>query len=83
MDRDEMRRQVENRRRAVMARRVIDEAVSAVQQGRHCGTDEAFTELWEAAGRDETDLRELAHRLEQVRDASWISTGSQRPADDG
>lgn len=64
---DEMQRQVDNRRRALTSRRLIDEAVVAVQRSRRCNTDEAFTELWEASDRDETELRNLARRLSDAQ----------------
>lgn len=55
-----MRRQVDNRRRALSSRLAIDEAIGVVQQQSDCTRDEAFTELWGQAGSDETRLWEVA-----------------------
>lgn len=58
-----MRRQVDNRRRALSSRLAIDEAIGLVQQRSDCTRDEAFTELWGQAGSDETRLWDVVTGL--------------------
>ena len=59
MNSDDMHRQVDDRRQAVRSRQLIDEAVISIQARRGCDTEDAFSELWETSGRDETALRLL------------------------
>lgn len=54
-----MQRQVDNRRRALSSRLAIDDAISDLCRTTGCTGDEAFSQLWTRAGRDETRLWEI------------------------
>ena len=79
MNSDDMHRQVDDRRQAVRSRQLIDEAVISIQARRGCDTEDAFSELWETSGRDETALRLLVQRLA----APPAPEPADPPAEDG
>ncbi|MEE1942433.1 ANTAR domain-containing protein [Streptomyces sp. TRM 70361] len=76
---DELQAEVDQLRRALRSRAVIDQAIGIVQAERRCGTEDAFQILVNISQRTNVKLRDIAAAL--VRRAEAAQPGTLLPRD--